>query len=195
MEIVKVFFLAFIPIFVAVDAIGTIPIFLMFSSKLDKKAARNVINKSIIVAFLICFVFIFVGKYILKFLSISISDFMIAGGILLFILSIKALIEDNESTGGYKGDFSVVPLATPLITGPALLTTILILVDIHGIIIVLVSTAVNLILAGLMFYNANIIIKVFGKYGVKALAKISSLFLAAIAVMLVRQGILALFKM
>ena len=189
----KLFLLTFIPIFVAIDAIGTIPIFLVFTSNLDRKVVKSVIIKSILVSFVICFVFIFIGKYILDFLNITISDFTIAGGVLLFILSIKSLLETKEESYKYDEGFSIVPLATPLIVGPALLTTLLILELRYSIILIVLSTILNLIIAGFLFLYANSLIKIFGEHGIRGLAKISSLFLASIGVMFVRVGIKEIF--
>jgi len=87
----------------------------------------------------------------------------------------------------------VVPLGIPLIMGPAALTTIIILVRNFGYVPTIVSMALNLFIAWLVLVNARWLLKIMGDGGSKAFAKIASLFLAAIAVMMIRVGVLNIF--
>jgi multiple antibiotic resistance protein len=91
-------------------------------------------------------------------------------------------------------DIGVVPLGTPLIAGPAVLTTSLIIIGEYGLIATLVSVIVNIGIAGLFFTVSHILIRILGNSGAKALSKVTRLFLAAIAVMMVRKGIIELFQ-
>jgi multiple antibiotic resistance protein len=82
-----------------------------------------------------------------------------------------------------------VPIGTPLITGPAVLTTIIILLDSYGVVLTVSSFVINLLIVWITFYYASAISKFLGKAGSKAFSKIASLLLAAIAVMMIRKGI------
>jgi multiple antibiotic resistance protein len=84
----------------------------------------------------------------------------------------------------------VVPIGTPLVVGPAVLTTLLILIDQYSIIIVIISFVLNLAIGWLLFTQANRVVGFLGQGGVRAASKVVSLFLAAIAIKMIRQGVL-----
>jgi multiple antibiotic resistance protein len=137
--------------------------------------------------------FVAIGKGIFIFLGIEVSDFLVAGGLILFLLAARDLITGKmvEAQASVGADMlGVVPLGTPLVVGPAVLTTLLILVDQYSIIIVIVSFILNLAIAWLLFAQANRVVAFLGQGGVRATSKIVSLFLAAIAIKMIRQGVL-----
>ncbi|OGF48478.1 MAG: hypothetical protein A2452_11790 [Candidatus Firestonebacteria bacterium RIFOXYC2_FULL_39_67] len=188
------FLLAFIPLFVALDALGTVPFFIYYTQNADKERLKVIVLRSVIVAFVIGIVFVFVGEYILKFLGITMSDFKIAGGLLLLVFSIRSISKEKEKLEKFEDDFSVVPLAIPLMIGPAVLTTLLVFKGIYRLPVISLALAVNLIIAALMFRFSKVLMKILGKDGMKAIGKIASILLAAIAVMLIRKGIFELFN-
>ena len=93
-----------------------------------------------------------------------------------------------ESTAG------VVPIGIPLIIGPAALTTILILVDTHGYLATIVSLLLNLLIVWIIFRYSDFVIKMMGEAGSKAVAKVAALFMAGIAVMMIRVGLSGMIK-
>lgn len=188
----KNIFLAFIPIFVAVDAIGVLPIFASLTQEVDKKEKRAIILQSIITALLLACGFIFLGKTVFNLLGITIGDFMIAGGIVLFCIAIVDILRPGKHRRLPAKDLGSVPLGTPLIVGPAVLTTSLIIIAEYGLYATLISVLANVLLAGAIFSFSDTMIKVLGESGSKALSKITSLLLAAIAVMMIRKGITSL---
>jgi multiple antibiotic resistance protein len=191
-ELLKPTIVTFIPIFLAVDIIGTVPIFLSLTENLTDKQKNKVLTDSCIIAALLAVVFVFLGKLILRGLGVTIDDFKIAGGILLFILSVYLLLPGKTRDFvnlSLSEDIGVFPLATPLITGPAVLVTTIMLLDSSGLIITLTALILNMLVAWLVLRFSTLLIKVIGSSGVKALSKISYIFLAAIGVMILRQGI------
>ncbi len=121
---------------------------------------------------------------------------MIAGGIILFSIATSDIL----GGGGGKeikrmDDIGIVPLGTPLIVGPAVLTTELILAEVYGILATVIVVTINLILGGLILYTCNFWERLIGRAGSRGLSKIISLLLAAIAVMMIRKGFFALLKM
>ena len=186
---IKNIFLAFIPLFVAVDAIGVLPIFVSLTEKMETKERLNVILKSLVTAISISIVFIFLGKAIFNTLNITMADFMVAGGVLLFCIAIIDLLNPAKRRRIPASELGFVPLGTPLIVRPAVLTTSLLMLDAYGLLPTLISVLFNIILAGIIFMSANILMKFLGIAGSRALSKITSLLLAAIAVMLIRKGI------
>jgi multiple antibiotic resistance protein len=187
--------LSFIPIFVAVDAVGVLPIYISLTYSLNKGERIKIIFGSVITATLLTIGFIFIGKFIFNLMGITVNDFMIAGGAILFCISIIGIIDPDKKAGSVTSGFAVVPLGTPLIAGPAVLTTCLIVLEQYGLVPTLISVIISLIFTGIILYLSDFIIKIIGGAGTKALSKITSLFLAAIAVMMIRKGIISIIEM
>ena len=181
--------LAFIPIFVAVDAIGVLPIFVSLTEGLEQKTQTKVIVQSMFTAAGLAIGFVLVGKLIFKFLGITMGDFMIAGGAILFCLAIIDIVSATKERRIPGPELGVVPLGTPLIAGPAVLTTSMLVVSQHGVVPTVVSVVANILLAGLLLRLSSSLMRFLGTAGTKALSKITSLLLAAIAVMLIRRGL------
>jgi multiple antibiotic resistance protein len=190
------YILAFIPIFVAVDAIGNIPLFIALVEGASPKQRHKIVADSVSTATLVAVLFMFAGKWVFGLLSITIPDFQIAGGALLFVIAVRLLLPGSQKgllVGGHDKEAGVFPLGTPLITGPATLTTTLIVLDSYGPVPTFVSLAANMLIVWLTLAKADIFMKVFGAGGTRAFSKIMYILLAAIAVMMMRRGIIATF--
>ncbi|MFH1837824.1 MAG: MarC family protein [Candidatus Omnitrophota bacterium] len=191
---IKNILLSFIPLFVAVDAVGVLPIFVSLTEKMDTKERLKVIYKSFVTAICLAVVFIFLGKAIFKVLGITVADFMVAGGVLLFCIAIMDIMNPVKRRRIPDTELGFVPLGTPLIVGPAVLTTSLLMLDAHGLFPTLISVLTNILLAGVIFMGADIFIKFLGVAGTRALSKITSLLLTAIAVMMIRKGVILMLS-
>lgn len=187
----KAFWLCFVPLFVAVDAVGVLPLFLSLTEGIDQTRVRRVIWQSLATGTGVAVMFVVIGKGVFRLLGITPYDFMISGGVLLFAISLRDLLVvekhldpvDPESLGA-------VPVGVPIIVGPAVLTTILLLVDQHGMGPTMAASVVNILIAGAVFWFAGTLSRLLGKAGTKAVSKLASLLLAAIAVMMIRRGLL-----
>lgn len=188
------FLSAFIPIFVAVDAIGVLPIFIALTQDFDKKEKTRIIGQSIITALFLAVGFIFLGGFVFKALNITVGDFMVAGGTILFSIAIRDIVRSEGKYANYDSQLGAVPLGTPLIVGPAVMTTSLIVMSEHGWQVTLTSIVVNVLLVGIIFSFSDILFKILGRSSMRVLSKITSLLLAAIAVMLIRKGIFYLYN-
>ena len=130
---VKAFWLCFVPLFVAVDALGVLPIFASLVGAAEDGRVRRLIRTSVITAFGVAIPFIFLGEWVLRLLGITVADFMIAGGLILLVLSVRDLLSTaKRSIAADVEELGPVPLGVPLIVGPAVLTTIMLLVRQHG---------------------------------------------------------------
>lgn len=184
------FFLCFVPLFVAVDPPGILPLFLTLTSGVDPSRKRKVILQSVLTATGVALVFLFLGKVVLEYLGITIADFMIAGGALLFVLSLSDLLASDKPQRRVATEhLGAVPLGVPLIVGPAVLTTAMLLVDKHGVLPATGAVIANIAIAGAVFWMADGVMRVIGQAGAKILSKLASLLMAAIAVMMIRHGI------
>ncbi len=186
------FWLCFVPMFVAVDALGTLPIFISLTAGLERARVRRIIWQSLLTATAVALAFLGVGKGIFALLGITVADFMIAGGVLLFLLSLRGLMAgEREHFSADHETLGAVPLGVPLIAGPAVFTTSLLLVDEYGLIPTVLATVANICIAGVVFWASDWVNRVLGESGMRTLSKIASLILAAIAVMIVRKGIMS----
>jgi multiple antibiotic resistance protein len=189
MEYIKEFLLSLIPLLVALDAPGTLPLYVGMTEGIEKKEREKIVRQSILTAFLVTVGFILVGQAIFNALGILVEDFMIAGGVVLLIIAIADVVRAGERKLERSPEFGVVPLGTPLIAGPGTLATALVLVGSNGYIPVILSLVVNLLLAWIIFSQSERIIKLIGLSGSRAFAKVASLILAAFAVKMIRTGI------
>lgn len=190
------YILSFIPIFVAVDAIGNIPLFISLVEGLSKKQRQKTIINSVSTATMVAVLFMLIGKWILRFIGITVADFQIAGGILLFVIAVRLLLPGAQRlvlSNGRDKDVGVFPLGTPLITGPAVLATTLMMLDSFGYGPTFVSLVFNMLFVWLTLAKADLIIKLMGAGGTRAFSKIMYILLGAIAVMMVRRGITGIF--
>jgi multiple antibiotic resistance protein len=186
----KSFWLCFVPLFVAVNAFGVLPLFINLTEGVESQKIRRVVFQSMITALIVALAFIALGTIILNLLGITVADFMIAGGTLLLIISIREIISTDKSPYPVDLDsMGAVPIGVPLITGPAVLTTSMLLINEHTLVITSLAIIINILIAGAIFLSAPLINRVLGKTGSKTISKITSLLLAAIAVMIIRRGI------
>lgn len=196
MELLKPYILSFIPLFVAVDAIANIPIFLSLVEHSSKTQKKKIILDAVTTATAVAVVFMVIGRWIFSFLGITIPDFQIAGGMLLFVLSVQLLLpgtQKNTLTSSHDKDMGIFPLGTPLITGPAVLVTTLMMMNSFGALPTLIAVVLNMFFVWLTLVRADAIIKLIGTGGIRAFSKIMYILLAAIAVMMVRRGIVGVF--
>lgn len=188
------FWFCFFPMFVAVDAVGILPLFMHLTEGVDPRAVRRIIVQSMITALAVALVFLAVGRWIFHYLGITVADFLIAGGILLFTISVIDVITVEKRVAKVDADsLGAVPIGVPLIVGPAVLTTIFVLVGEYGVAPTVAATVVNIVIAGAVFWLAGPIHQVLGRSGSRALSKLAGILLAAIAVMMVRKGVFMLW--
>jgi multiple antibiotic resistance protein len=187
--LLRAFVAAFIPIFVAIDAPGILPVYLGLTDGLTPGERNSVAKKAIFAAGIIGFVFLIAGKAIFKFLNITTGDFKIAGGLILLVIALIDLTQNTKRRRVVTADVAIVPLGMPLIVGPGALTALIALTDLHGILPTAAAFATNLVVALLFLLAAPRVISKIGEGGSKAISKVMSLLLAAIAVSMVRTGV------
>jgi multiple antibiotic resistance protein len=181
------FLLAFIPVFVAIDPIGLVAIFAGLGSTGSPENRRHQAFLGILTGLCVATGFIFLGKAVFAALGITVADFQVAGGLILLVLAVRELVGATHDRGGGH-DFGVVPLGMPLIAGPALLTSLLILIDTVGIIYTVISLLVNLAIVAVALCQAERFTRFMGKQGLRGVSKLIALLLAAIAISLIRRG-------
>jgi multiple antibiotic resistance protein len=188
-DILKVLPNTFIPLFVAMDVFMLIPIFISMTKGITKSERGTVVRDSIITAMIVSIVFLALGEAIFRILGIKGDDFKIAGGLVLLVFAILDLLQRGEERRKPFLKMGVVPIGVPLIAGPAVLTTVLVLQDQYGVIPTVIALLLNLFIVWISLMNAERIIKAIGRGGVTGLSKVMALLLASIAIMMIRLGI------
>ena len=194
------FVLTFVPLFIVIDAIGNLPFVISASEGMTGRERFRMINIAIFTAAIVGLAFLFLGQLILNAMGISFGSFAIAGGLILLALSVRYMITGHmvESAAEDKQELlGVVPIGTPLTVGPATITTLLLLVKQQAspeqpafpLYIVLISFALNLFIAWIICMGGNWIARFLGQGGIKAVSRVFSLLLAAIAVSMVIKGL------
>ena len=185
---IQKFLFAFIPLFVAIDPIGLVALFIGLGTNSSHENRRHQALLGIMTGLLVSIGFVFLGKFIFQALGITVADFQVGGGLILLALAVREIVGFGPHDRGGSNEFGIVPLGMPLIAGPALLTALLILVDSVGIVFTLVSLFVNLGLVAVALCNAERFTRWMGEQGLRGVSKIIALLLAAIAISLIRRG-------
>jgi multiple antibiotic resistance protein len=188
------FSIAFFNLFVMLNAIGNVPIFLTLTNGFSSQDRREIAKKSAIVAGSIVLVFIFFGQYILDFFQIETDDFFIAGGLVLLIIALDFTIGRNivRSYIVNKEELAVVPLGTPLLAGPGTITMSIILTYDYGVFVTVFAALANGVIAWLILRYSDLVIQKIGSSGINAASRVLGLLLVAIAIGMIRRGLTGL---
>ena len=194
----------FFTLFFVVDPLGLIPVFLLYLSGYRESKRKLIIIKSILISIAVSVFFILLGKYLLRFLGISSGSFMIAGGILLFIISMEMLlgqasrvkmrdIGDQEQPEDDR-DISVFPLAIPMLCGPGNIAALVMFSaqaegDIMKITIIMTLSVAVFIIAMLAMFFSLYIGNVLGRTGISIIQKLMGLILSAMSVQFIVNGL------
>jgi multiple antibiotic resistance protein len=193
-DIVKFLPNTFIPIFVAINIFMLLPLFISMTEDMTKPKRSQVVKESILTAILVSLSFVALGEVIFRILGITGDDFKTAGGIVLLVFAVRDLIQSGEERIKSDIKVGVVPIGVPLIVGPAVLTNILILVDHYGILPTVISLLINLSIVWIFLSNAERMMQFFGKGGIIGIGKVMLLLLAAIAIMMIRIGVVNIIR-
>jgi len=183
------FILTFVPLFIVIDALGILPFVISMSEGMSKQERRKMIHVATITALIVGLVFLFFGQLILRVMGISVGSFAIAGGLILLVLSINYMTTGRMVEAIKEEMVAVVPIGTPLTVGPATIATLLLLATQFPLYMVLVSFALNMLIAWVLFMMGGQITRFLGRGGLKAISRVFSLLLAAIAVSMIIHGL------
>jgi multiple antibiotic resistance protein len=180
-----------VALFVVIDPIGNVPLFIALTKGMHDSDRKRVSKSAIITAASLLIVFAVAGTQILSLFGITIFSFMIAGGVLLFIVSIELLTHGAWRFGqtGNKEDSGVVPLAFPLLAGPGAITSVIISFQTYGIVTTMLSIAIVIGITYVVLLMINPIYRLLGRRGSTIVTRVFAIFVAAIAVQYIIEGI------
>jgi multiple antibiotic resistance protein len=183
------FLLTFVPLFIVIDAMGNLPFVISLSDDMTSRERSTMIRNAVITAAVVGFFFLFLGQLLLNLMGISVGSFAIGGGIIILVLSVNYMIGGRSIDTLKEEMVAIVPIGTPLTVGPATITTLLLLATQFPIYWVVISFVVNILIVWILFMSGTYITRFLGRGGVRAISKISSLLLAAIAVNMIIKGL------
>ena len=189
-----VFWHAFIPLFVALDVVGLLPVYWGLTQQLSASGRRRSVSEAVITAFLVAVIFLLVSRAVFALMGLTLADLMVAGGAILIVLSLRDLLLPDQPPKGHYDNPGVVPLGVPLLSGPAVLTTMLLVRDRHGWPIAIVALAANMLVALAVLRSSEALMRRLGREGAQVISKIASLVLTAFGVMLIREGVTAILR-
>jgi multiple antibiotic resistance protein len=180
-----------VSLFVVVNPIGKVPLFITLTEKMERQNKKLVSKNAIITTAVLLTVFAVAGIQLLSIFGISIFSFMIAGGILLFIISIEFLThgEWRYNRSSASGDSGIVPLAFPLLAGPGAITTVILSLQAYGWIVSIISIVFVVLVTYLILEMGNPLLRILGKRGSLVTTRVLAILLAAIAVQYVVEGV------
>jgi multiple antibiotic resistance protein len=180
-------------LFLLMDSIGNIPIYLTILKKLGLRRRLIIILREMIIALAIILIFSFFGRGFLDFLEISNESVYIAGGIILFIMALKMIFPENGSladTFSTDGEPLVFPLAVPLIAGPAILAAVIIYSSqLDSFIPLTIAIFLAWIVSTIILLSATYLQKWLGEKGILAIERLMGLILILIAINMFLRGI------
>lgn len=191
-------------VFFIVDPLGNIPVFLAITEGRSAEERKKIAYRASLATFLILVLFAFVGEWILRLLRVTISSFQIAGGILIFIIAISMLQARRSRTRStpreehepHEGeDVAIFPLAIPMMSGPAAITTVMVLINLSKTITQRAMVILAISLTSLACYwtlrESGRLLQVLRQTGINVLTRLMGLLLAVVAVQFVIDGIKA----
>ncbi|AEH45763.1 multiple antibiotic resistance (MarC)-related protein [Thermodesulfatator indicus DSM 15286] len=206
MEFIKGFLHIFIPLFIIIDPIGCVPLFLGLTNDLSPERRKKSAYKAAIVAALVLSAFALIGDQLLFFFNISVASFRVAGGLILLLIALQMIQAqpratksrpEEEEESRHKEDVAIVPLGVPILAGPGAITTVLVLTAGHKdfgfrLEVIIAILAVSLITCLVFLYSTRIA-KILGRTGTNLFVRIMGLILAVISVEYMAKGLGELF--
>jgi multiple antibiotic resistance protein len=199
----EVFFQTFVLYFVVIDPLATAPLFLIVTQGLKLKNKLKIAFEATLIATLILIFFSILGNFILSYLQISLSAFTIAGGIILFLISLEMLFDKRsqrkeDEIKESSAVTSIFPLAIPLLAGPAAITSVIVSVaDMGGNLMSqaagLLALILVMILTFISFYVVSKSSRIINKKVTSVISRVIGIILAGLSVQFILNGIQKIF--
>lgn len=184
-----------VALFVIIDPIGIVPVFMALTQKMERPERAAVSKTAIATAAGLLFAFAVAGTQIMSIFGITLASFMVAGGILLFIVAIELLTHGEWRYGaaGGQGESGVVPIAFPLLAGPGAITAVIISFQTTGLAVTALSIVIVIGITYVILRYVDRIYRLLGRRGSIIVTRVFAVLIAAIAVQFIVDGIRELF--
>jgi multiple antibiotic resistance protein len=184
-----------IALFVIIDPMGIVPVFMALTQKMERPERGSVTKTAIATAAGLLFVFAVAGTQLLSIFGITLASFMVAGGVLLFIVAIELLTHGEWRFGSAGGqhESGVVPIAFPLLAGPGAITAVIISFQTAGLAVTALSIVIVIGMTYVILRYVDRIYRILGRRGSIIVTRVFAVLIAAIAVQFVVDGIREIF--
>jgi multiple antibiotic resistance protein len=179
-----------IQLLAVVEPFGIIPILINLTKKMEKETSKALSKSAAITSALLLMIFGIAGTQILAAFGITVNSFMVAGGALLFIVSLE--IMRHGALRNLENDLQgpgIIPIAFPLIAGPGAITSVIISEQKDGPIVTLLSIVIVIGITYLVLRSINSIYRILGNRGSEVISRIFAVILAAIAIQYIVEGL------
>jgi len=180
-------------LFLIYNPFASLPIFISVSKGKEPNVVRSYANKAIIVAGALLAVFVVIGPFLMDLFGVTMNGFRVAGGLILLLMAVETVFGMKLWKGG-ETDAAWVIVATPILTGPGVITTAVLFSDEYGMLPVLLAGAVSLLVTWIILRNSARVMKVAGDQFINIMSKIVGLLIAAMAIEYIFSGSLGWFE-
>jgi multiple antibiotic resistance protein len=186
-------FSAVITLFLIMDPLGNIPLFLSALKVVSPERRRIVLLREIIIAYIVLLIFLFLGNYILQFLGLEQETISISGGIVLFLIAVRMIFPGDKpmASDSLEGEPFVVPLAVPLFAGPSVLAALLLMqraapADTRSLFF---ATTIAWVLSGVILLSSTFFYRILRERGLIAVERLMGMLLVMLAVQMFMNGV------
>jgi multiple antibiotic resistance protein len=181
---------AVITLFIIVDPLGNIPIFISLTKGMAREHRQKAFRTAIFTGFILLISFALMGQQIFMLFGISLYSFMIAGGILLLIISIRILVRGEwEEESNPPESIGVVPIGFPLLVGPGAITTTILNLQASGVMVTVIAVLIVFAVVQIILRLIDPIYKFLGSSGSMVISRLMALLIAAIAIQYILDGV------
>jgi multiple antibiotic resistance protein len=181
-----------VELFVIVDPLGNLPIFIGLTKNMGSDERKRTFRTAVLVGFVLLTIFASAGQEVLALFGITLSQFMVAGGILLLALAVKLLVLGGWTETTSTSTVGAFPMACPLLVGPGAITATIVSLQTRGILVTFATVLVVFFLVAVILSAAEPIHRVLGDAGATVVSGVMAIIIAAIAVGFISRGIVKL---
>jgi multiple antibiotic resistance protein len=184
-----------ISLFLILDPFASLPVFISVTRGHDSRTIRSYANKAILVAGILLLIFILIGPEMMSAFGVTMESFRVAGGIILLLMAVEIVfnLKLSKNDDDDEGNAAWVIVATPILTGPGVITASIVFTEEYGIPLVLIAAGIALVVTWVLLRESSVIMKYTGERVISIASKIIGLMIAALAVEYIFGGTAAWF--
>ncbi len=183
-----------VSLFLILDPFASVPMFINITKGLEERDVKSYADKATVVAAILLFVFMFIGKDLMGVFGVTMDSFRVAGGIIFLMMAIELVFGLSLSKMDDEKGAKWAIIASPILTGPGVITTAILFSSQYGYLTVMVSGAAALIITWVILRYSSLIMRYVGEQALGIMTKIIGLFIAAMGVESIFAGSLGWFQ-
>ncbi|MBQ2762774.1 MAG: MarC family protein [Candidatus Methanomethylophilaceae archaeon] len=175
--------------FFILNPFASLPIFVSTTKDVDPSVMKSYANKAVLVAAILLFVFVFIGQDLMGFFGVTMDSFRTAGGLVLILMGIEIVFGIKLSQDASEKGAPWVIIATPILSGPGIITAAILFSEQYGLLPVIVSSIIALIITWVLLRLSPTIVRYIGIQPLEIVSKIIGLLLTAMGVEYILKGV------